>query len=190
METTHQGIEEIMRFPHRTSALLKLGAGALCVSLGVLMPRTASAQNKIAIDLGADLPQGSHNDNGWGIGGRFGHQWNLAVIKLIPEFGFSYHDLTGSADATAWNILAGGRFGIDFGLEPLVFAHAGLGHYATSFGDHTSLAYDFGAALDLTILPVVSFGAHVMESGIAGGNDADPLSWLELGGHVSFNIGE
>lgn len=179
-----------MRSPHRTSALLKASAGALFLSLAVLLPRTASAQNKIAIDLGADLPQGSGNDNGWGIGGRFGRQWNLAVIKLTPEVGFSYHDLTGPADATAWNILAGGRFGIDFGLEPIVFAHAGLGHYSASFGDHTSFGYDIGAALDLTILPVVSFGAHVMESGISGGNGSDALSWLEIGGHVSFNIGE
>src|SRR6478609_4398851 len=107
-----------MHFPHRSCALLKASAGVLFALFAVLLPRTARAQNKIAVDLGADFPQGSGNDNGWGIGGRFGRQWNLAVIKLTPEVGFSYHDLSGPADATAWNILAGGRFGVDFGLEP------------------------------------------------------------------------
>ena len=178
-----------MSFPHRSSVLLKAGAGALFTFLAVLLPRTASAQNKIAVDLGADFPSGSGNDNGWGIGGRFGHQWNLTLIKITPEVGFSYHDLSGRSDTTAWNILAGGRFGVDLGLEPLVFAHAGVGHYSTIGGDHTSFAYDIGAALDLTVLPVVSFGAHVMESGIAGGNGYDALNWLEVGGHIAFNIG-
>jgi hypothetical protein len=179
-----------MRLPQRSSVLLKASAGALCSLLAVLVPRTASAQNQIAVDLGYDLPQGHANDNGWGIGGRFGHQWNLALIKITPEVGFSYHDFSGPPDTTAWNILAGGRFGVDLGLEPLVFAHAGVGHYSSIGGDHTSFGYDIGAALDLTILPVVNFGAHVMEAGIAGSNNADALSWLEVGGHISFKIGQ
>jgi hypothetical protein len=179
-----------MHSANRSSVFVKTGVGALLAGLALFAPSTAHAQNKFAIDLGADFPSGKGNDNGWGAGVRFGHQWNLTLIKLIPEVGFSYHDMSGPADTKAWNILAGGRFGIDFGLEPLVFAHAGIGHYSSFDASQTSFAYDIGAALDLTILPVVSFGAHVMESGIAGGGGSDAFSWLEVGGHVAFNIGE
>jgi hypothetical protein len=179
-----------MHAANRSSSFGKTCAAALLAALVNFVPRTAHAQNKLAVDLGADLPQGSGNDNGWGVGVRFGRQWNLALLKLVPEVGFSYHDMSGPADVTAWNILAGGRLGLDFGLEPIIFAHAGLGHYSAAAGSQTSLGYDIGAALDLTILPVVSFGAHVMESGIAGDNGSAALSWLEVGGHVAFTIGE
>jgi hypothetical protein len=179
-----------MHFANRSSVFVKIATAVLPAALALLAPSTAHAQNKLAVDLGADFPSGSGNGNGWGVGGRFGHQWNLTLIKLIPEVGFSYHDMSGTADTKAWNVLAGGRFGIDFGLEPLVFAHAGVGHYSSVDASHTSFAYDIGGALDLTLLPVVSFGVHVMESGIAGGNGSDAFSWLEVGGHVAFNIGE
>ena len=52
------------------------------------------------------------------------------------------------------------RIGIDFGLEPSVFAHAGIGHFEITSDAHTSLGYDVGAALDPTLLPVISFGPH------------------------------
>jgi hypothetical protein len=178
-----------MRFANRPSLFIKAGAGALLTSLAVLYPGTALAQNKLALDLGADFPSHTGNDNGWGAGIRFGRQWNLTLIKLTPEVGFSYHDLSGPADTTAWNILAGGRFGIDFGLEPLIYAHAGVGHYSSVGVSQTSFAYDIGAALDLTMLPVVTFGAHVTEAGIAGSGSNDAFNWLEVGGHVAFTIG-
>lgn len=178
-----------MCFVKRPSLLVKVSAGALLTSFAVLVPATAHAQNKLAVDVGADLPSSSGNDDGWGAGVRFGRQWNLTLIKLTPELGFSYHDLSGPADTKAWNILFGGRVGIDFGLEPLVFAHAGVGHYSSVDASQTSFAYDIGAALDLTLLPVVSFGAHVMESGIAGSSSHDPLNFLQIGGHVSVTLG-
>jgi hypothetical protein len=179
-----------MRSSNRSLLFVKTGAGALFALTALLCSGHARAQNKLAIDLGADFPSGTGNENGWGAGVRFGHQWNLTLIKLTPEVGFSYHDMSGAADTKAWNILAGGRFGIDFGLEPIIFAHAGLGHYSSVGASQTSLGYDIGGALDLTLLPVVSFGAHVMESGIAGGGGSDAFSWLEVGGHVAFTIGE
>lgn len=178
-----------MFFAKVPSAFVKAAAGALVTSLALLAPSTAHAQNKLAVDVGADIPSTSGNDDGWGAGVRFGRQWNLTLVKITPELGFSYHDLSGPADTKAWNILFGGRVGIDFGLEPLIFAHAGVGHYSSVADSQTSLGYDVGAALDLTLLPVITFGAHVMESGIAGSSSHDPLNWLQVGGHVAVTLG-
>ena len=36
---------------------------------------------------------------------------------------------------------------------------------------------------------MIDFGPHVMFSGIAGENDRDAFSWVEVGGHVTFNFG-
>ena len=58
-----------------------------------------------------------------------------------------------------------------------------------SASSSTSLGYDVGLALDLTMLPVVSFGPHVLVAGVAGGESSnEPLSWVEVGGHVSFSL--
>jgi hypothetical protein len=179
-----------MSFQYRAlRSLVRATALALTLTLAVLAPRTAHAQTKLAIDLGADLPSASGNDDGWGAGLRLGRQWNLTLLKLVPEIGFDYHSFGGSADTTAFRFVGGGRFGIDLGVEPIVFAHAGIGHWSAADASQTSLGYDIGAALDLTILPVVSFGAHVMETGIAGSNGTSAFTWVEIGGHVSFNIG-
>jgi hypothetical protein len=171
-------------------SLLRASAAGAALALPLLVSNVASAQPKLGIDLGADLPSKSNgNKDGLGFGLRLGHQWNLAIIKLVPEIGFDYHDFGGPADVTAFRFVGGGRFGIDLGLEPIVFAHAGLGHWSAAGTSDTNLGYDIGGALDLTILPVVSFGAHVMEAGIAGGNATDSFNWLEIGGHVAFTLG-
>ena len=167
-------------------------ASALASSIllaGVLVSPPAAAQNKLSLDLGAAFPEGSGNGDGWGAGVRFGHEWDLAIVSLTPELAFHYHDFSGANDPTTIAFLGGGRVAIAFVLEPSVFAHAGVGHVDGNAISHTSLAYDLGAALDLTILPVIDFGPHVMLSGIAGENGSNAFSWVEVGGHVTFNIG-
>jgi hypothetical protein len=156
----------------------------------VVGTRPAFAGPKVAIDVGATFPAGASNHGGFGVGARFGHEYKLTLLELTPELGLAYHDFGGPADATAIAGFAGGRFGVNLGLEPLVFAHAGVGHFSSVSRSNTSLAYDVGGALDLTILPVVSFGAHAMVAGIAGTSSVNGLSWVELGGHVSFSVGE
>jgi hypothetical protein len=171
-------------------SLLRASVTGAALALPLLVSNVASAQPKLGIDLGADLPNKSTgNKDGLGFGLRLGHQWNLAIIKLVPEIGFDYHDFGGPADVTAFRFVGGGRFGVDLGIEPIVFAHAGLGHWSAVGASDTNLGYDVGAALDLTILPIVSFGAHVMETGIAGGGNTDSFNWLEIGGHVGFTLG-
>lgn len=163
--------------------------GALAAAFVLATPATAHAQNQLAFDLGADFPSGSSNDDGWGLGGRFGHEWDLLVLSLTPELDVAYHNFSGPADATTFAVMGGGRLGLGFVLEPSVFLHAGVGHLSGEATSHTSLAYDFGAALDVTALPVIAFGPHIAWSGIAGTSESGAFSWFELGGHVSFAIG-
>jgi hypothetical protein len=163
------------------------GVGSLLAS--VLVSAPAGAQNKLSLDVGAAFPEGGGNGDGWGAGVRFGHEWDLAIISLTPELVFHYHDFSGANDASTVAFLGGGRVAIGFVLEPSVFVHAGVGHVDGVGISHTSLAYDLGAALDLTMLPVIDFGPHVMWSGIAGENGAEAFSWVEVGGHVTFNFG-
>lgn len=159
-----------------------------------LISAPAAAEDEIAVDVEAAWADDPIETNGLGVGLRVGHVWDIAILTITPEFGVSYHDFEGAADPTAWNVMAGGRFGVDLLIEPSVYAHAGLGHFGYDLpsGDvsHTSLGYDVGAALDLTLLPVIDFGVHASVAGIAGDETIDPFSWIAVGGHIAFAFNE
>jgi hypothetical protein len=158
----------------------------------LLLANAARAEKQVSLDVEAALPANDGHDDGWGLGARVGHKWDLVLISLTPEVGFNYHAFGGTPEAEALAVVAGGRIGIGFVIEPSAFIHAGIGHvgYDTAAGDYsrTSLAYEGGLALDLTLLPVIDIGAHAALAGIAGDADEDAFSWLAIGGHVSFNF--
>jgi hypothetical protein len=161
-------------------------AGILFSTLGMTLfaSRPAKADHeRISIDADAVWRTGSHDDNGWGVGARVGHSWEVLVLSLTPELGLSYHDF-GTRGPTDFRGFAGGRVGLDFVLQPSVFVHAGIGQ-AGRTESQTSLAYDFGAALDLTLLPV-DLGIHALYSGIAGDDSSAPFTWFGAGAHVTF----
>jgi hypothetical protein len=179
----------------RRSSFVPVVLASLSVAALLSFSSVAGAKGKLGIDVDAALPtdEPSGVDTGWGAGLRLGHQWDLPLINLTPEFAGHYTQFGGSADLTAWSLMAGGRLGIGFILSPSVFAHAGLGHFGFNAppgadSSQTSLGYDFGAALDLTALPIVDIGAHVAWNGIAGDKSIDPLNWVAIGGHLQFTI--
>jgi len=175
---------------HRSLSAKFLALPAVVATL--LISNAAQAQNQVSADVEAALPSSDGHDNGFGVGARFGHKWDLVLISLTPEIGANYHAFGGAPDAETFAVVAGGRVSIGFVLQPSAFIHAGIGHvgYETPVGDYgrTSLAYEGGLALDLTILPVVDIGAHATLAGIAGDSDEDAFSWLALGGHLTFNF--
>jgi len=178
----------------RARLLTKACLCAAALGAVSLVSAPAKAEDEIAVDVEAAWADDPNDTNGLGVGLRVGHVWDIAILTITPEFGVSYHDFDGAADPTAWNVMAGGRFGVDLLLEPSVFAHAGLGHfdYALPGNDvsHTSLGYDVGAALDITMLPVIDFGVHASVAGIAGNDTIDPFSWVAVGGHIAFAFNE
>lgn len=155
--------------------------------------RSASAQNQVSVDAEAAFPGNDGHDPGWGVGARFGHKWDLVLVSLTPEVGVNYHNFSGAPEASAFAAVAGGRISIGAILQPSAFIHAGIGHVGYDRAvvadySRTSLAYEGGLALDLTILPVIDIGAHATLAGITGDADEDGFSWLAVGGHVSVNF--
>jgi hypothetical protein len=175
-----------MRFP--LNVLRAASAAAVATTLLVAPP--VHAENKLSIDAGAAFPTGAGNDDGFGLGLRYGHEWDLVIISLVPELGVGYHAFSGRNDADVVTVVGGGRIAIGFVLEPSVYAHAGVGHVATDTNAFTSLAYDVGAALDLKVIPKLAFGPHLTLAGVAGNEDRPPFSWMEIGGHLTFGFGE
>jgi hypothetical protein len=175
--------ERLFSGPHHV-ARRGVAAGAAALLLAAAPAR--AAETKAAVDVGAAFPSGVVDTDGWGAGLRFGREYRVTLLTLTPELDVAYHRFGESTDAI--RVLGGGRVGVDFGLEPSAFAHAGVGHYSARSSSQTSLGYDVGLALDLTILPVVSFGPHVMVAGVVGNEPTPQLSWVEVGGHVSFSF--
>lgn len=174
----------------RTRLPRGLRLAPLLAALLVLgLPRTAHAQNQLSLEAAAAFPSAHGADNGFGLGARFGHQWRIPLLSIVPELGFRYDHFSGPASRAAWAIYGGGRVGIGFIIQPSVFLHAGVGHEGGP-QPGTSLAYDLGAALDVTAFPVIDFGPQLVYAGIAGSGSRDAISWLELGGHLTFNFGD
>jgi hypothetical protein len=131
-------------------------------------------------------------DGGWGATVRAGNEWNLLLLSLTPEIQGSYYSFGGDSNAKAYSFMAGGRFGLGFILRPSVFAHVGVGHQSYKYlgfeGGSTSFAYDLGAALDFTLLPMIDFGVHAKLNSVLGDSDDDAARWFTLGGHVELKI--
>jgi hypothetical protein len=179
----------------RSRALTPAFFAAVVLVSGLLIAAPAAAQNRFSIDAEAAFPADDSHDTGWGVGARFGHEWDLVLISLTPEIGANYHAFGGPPDAETFAVVAGGRVSIGFVLEPSAFLHAGIGHfgYDTTSGDvsQTSIAYEAGLALDFTLLPLIDLGAHASFAGVGGDpdNDLDAFNWFAVGGHVSFVFG-
>jgi hypothetical protein len=175
------------------SRALTRSVSTLLVLSCVGFARSATAKTKLSLDLDRAISENvPGGDGGFGGGIRLGNQWKFLLLTLTPEFGASYQAFEGASDADAFRFVAGGRLGLGFILEPSVFAHAGLGHFGYEYlgadVSQTSLAYDVGAALDLTALPVLDIGAHATVAGIAGDDSTEALSWVAIGAHVGFNF--
>lgn len=168
-------------------------AAALTALASMGFSGTAQAADKIAVDvdhtLSNNLPR---TDEGWGAGVRLGHEWNLVLLKLVPEFGFSYQDFQGPSDANAWRAVAGGRLAIGLLIEPSAYVHVGVGHYRydelLGSVSHTGFAYDGGVALDLTAIPIIDVGVHFTVAGISGNSDVNDASWTALGAHAAIKF--
>lgn len=163
-------------------------AAALAALSSVVLPRTAAAQTRIALDLdyAGDFDERGV-DGGTGGALRLGRELDLVILTLTPEIGGSYHAFAGSAEATHYSGFIGGRVGIGKIIEPSVFAHIGVGKIDGDFVSETGPALDFGVALDFTLLPILDLGAHAAYDTLLldGGESFD---WYRLGLHASVGF--
>lgn len=120
-----------------------------------------------------DIP----SDEGVGVGARLGYQSEALILYLRPELGASATFFEAIDEDIQWRGFGGGRLGLNTGLSPAVYVHAGYGWYS---GDEHGFTWDFGGALDLYLFSTFILGAHVTYV-----LNPDPVAnWLTVGGHV------
>jgi len=127
-------------------------------------------------------------EEGGGGALRIGTEHDLFLVSLIPELTLDYHSFgTDTRDsAKIFTGKVGGRIRFLKIVEPGIFAHVGIGNIAGyNRVDHTGLAFDMGATLDLTILPLIDLGLHVAWNRIFGGYDSG-TAYATSGAHVAL----
>lgn len=156
------------------------------------------------VDLGFDLegaavlnppvaPGGSSLSGGRGFKVRVGDQIHLPLLRLTPEVGYAFDHLFASNDvgtSYAWDthrVFAGARLGLGEILVPTLYGHVGYGWRLNddpTVGEGSGMAFDAGFALDLHLLPILGFGAHIEYAMI----DSTPYTphWLALGLHADL----
>jgi hypothetical protein len=164
-----------------SSLVRPLSAITLAFAFVALTPATAhAADTDVGVDLSATAAQTpSGLSGGYGIGGRFGQRFSLLFLKLTPELGVNYHNFSQS---DAIRGVLGGRVGINFIVEPSVFAHVGIGHVGGAYSGTGGTA-DVGGSLDLGVIPFVNFGAHVAYNTLTG---SQAVQWVDISGHVDL----
>lgn len=119
-----------------------------------------------------------------------GLQRNVGQVALISELVLSHHvlDAQTSSNAAVTAAKFGGRLRFLKDFEPGLFVHVGGGRVS---GDplfaSTDLAFDVGASLDLTLLPLVDLGTHVAWNRVFGGMGGG-LSYVTVGIHAALVI--
>jgi hypothetical protein len=125
---------------------------------------------------------------GDGAGGalRIGRKLDLMVLSLTPEFGASYHHFAGTYGSRVYRGFLGGRLGLGKVFEPSVFAHVGLGKLSASVAERTAPAFDAGLAFDITLLPLIDFGAHASYNALLPADNYSAFDWYQLGLHAAL----
>jgi hypothetical protein len=140
---------------------------------------------RLAFDL--DYANGLEPNVDGGLGGalRFGHEYDLVLLSLTPEFMANLDDLSGAESPLVYGGLAGGRLTIGKIIEPGVFAHVGAGNVNLPGDDLTGLALDLGVSVDLTLVPAVDLGVHAAYDAVTWGGEGT-FDWYRVGAHLAI----
>jgi hypothetical protein len=137
-----------------------------------------------ALQLALDGSYGAGGSSDLDLGGggalRVGEIFPFKWVSLIPEVGVDVFGFSGVHPAKVFGGFAGGRLRIARGLEPGVFAHAGVSGVRWR-DDYAAPTADVGLSVDLTFIPTLLLGVQgEYKSTISsGGNPA--LSWYTVG---------
>jgi hypothetical protein len=157
----------------------------------LLAPLRLEAQPTIGADVAYALPLEDDLDSGASFGARIGHQFDGHSAAITPELGFNYVSLSGGLEPRVYRGMAGVRFGVGKVVRPGAFAHGGFGHVkldapsGTGESSYTAFTFDAGAFLDVTLVPYVTFGAHLAYNRVDDTDDFESVRWASFGGHVA-----
>lgn len=167
----------------RTRSLLVAASVAGVVALGLGERDARAGDFIIGADGYAAIPFGaSQNPSvGYGVDGRLGYRLSLGPIFLQPEIQGGFV----SFDPTLFTRFGGGaRVGLGGIVQPSLYAHAGYG--TANQGVSGGFRMDAGLALDIRVVPFLSFGAHVGYDML--GTGGDPLHFIAAGGQVGVHL--
>ncbi len=181
-------------------------AGWLLAAALPLAPAGAAAQLQIGAEVEGALHGGdiASHDQGLSVAGRLGYELPTPMFRIVPEVRVGYLDFGDRVEFPAaipgvvdmWRVSGGGRIGVGEILRPSLFAHAGWGSLGIDIDESEragdiegelsgwndsnegAFTWDVGLALDLAVLPVVTFGVHLGYNQLA---TDDPVSWWSYG---------
>jgi hypothetical protein len=172
--------------------------------LVTLLPTPALAGGHIGVDFDAGAPIHGVDGVATGLGARLGWRFDLGPVWLQPETGGSFVTVTRVKDGYPMYVprfLWGGRLGLSVSrvVQPSVFGHGGVGWRVN---EARGPAADVGVALDLTLVPHFSFGAHLAYNFVGADHTIGPnyammmipsltreaIAWLSAGVHGGFTF--
>jgi hypothetical protein len=171
-----------------------LGLALAATGLWAILAEPAHAdgggrQTMLSADLDYGQSAGSGIGGGWGFGIRIGQRFHVPLVALDPELGFTFHDFTQGLEPKMYRGILGLRLGFLEIVRPGVYGHIGIGRIDFSVASelsHTAFTYDFGAFVEVTLIPLLDIGVHVSYDGIASGDHVDAVNWVTVGGHVAL----
>ncbi len=169
--------------------ILRLASMA-AVMIAVCLPaRSARADFELGADLGAAYSlDGDRSTSGGSVGLRLGNRVSLPLLMLAAELRGGLESYGGDRGTDVYTGMGGLRLGMGEVLRTSVFVHAGVGqvvHEATLLlpqQKETGLALDAGAALELTLLPLIDLGLHAAYGAV----DAAGFDWIRAGVHATI----
>jgi hypothetical protein len=172
-------------------ALFALIAGLSLCGLS-LAPQHAHASTTVAADLDLHVPISVNGvSTGGGFGIRVGQELHVPLLVLNPEIGFTYATFSDEAPKI-YRGIAGGRVGIGELFRVGVLGHVGFGHVSFDLPSprpdpsHSGFSFDVGGFLELTALPLLNVGIHVVYNRLAAKDDYEAIKWLSLGAHAAL----
>jgi hypothetical protein len=171
----------------------RFAALAVIMSLALLTTQSANARDGIAktviaLDLDFAAPISEPETDGGGGGAiRFGQKLDLVLVSLTPEIGGSYHRFGGTGSPEVYRGFIGGRLGVGKVIEPSIFAHVGAGKLDGA-ANYFSPTLDAGAALDLTLLPLINIGVHASYDALLARDEHPAFDWYTLGLHAALEF--
>jgi hypothetical protein len=122
--------------------------------VGLLSTASSTTHAADGVTLGIDIGIHRATDNfgingswGPGFGGRVGYQFDLGILRVLPEAQLSYE---APGEPETFQAVGGLRLsGFDALLAPVVFAHVG-----GAAGDLSGLVWDAGGGVEVGLGPV------------------------------------
>jgi hypothetical protein len=162
-------------------------AATLCAMSIAAMPSRAEASLTLAAEAGPAIvlsPRGPDSNIGFNAAGRIGYRLGLPLLKLTPEVKIAVDTLPLGTDTRGLRAMVGARVTLGEILSPVAFAHFGFGSLRPAIGETaTGSAFDIGAGLDFTLLPLIDIGAFISYNRI----DVGPRThWMVIGAQATL----